>query len=43
MASQGGLSLGDERLTSVDEPIADDLTVALLRAGKKRFMRVTID
>jgi tyrosyl-tRNA synthetase len=42
MASQGGLSLGDERLASVDVPIADDLSVALLRAGKKRFMRVTI-
>ena len=43
MAAQGGLSLGDERLASVDLPIADDLSAALLRAGKKRFMRVTIE
>jgi tyrosyl-tRNA synthetase len=43
MASQGGLSMGDERLTSVDVPVSADLTTALLRAGKKRYMRVTIE
>ena len=43
MASQGGLSMGDERLGSVDGPLNPALSIALLRAGKKRFMRVTIE
>jgi tyrosyl-tRNA synthetase len=42
MASQGGLSVGDIRLTSVDEPVHADGTAMLLRAGKKRFIRVAI-
>jgi tyrosyl-tRNA synthetase len=42
MASQGGLSVGDIRLTSVDELVHADGTAMLLRAGKKRFIRVAI-
>lgn len=42
LASQGGLTLGDTRLTSVDEPAPTDEAAMLLRAGKKRFMRVAI-
>ena len=42
VASQGGLSVGDERVTSVDEPVAADGDAILLRAGKKRYMRVVV-
>ena len=42
MASQGGLTLGDDRLSSVDEPAPTDADALLLRAGKKRFMRVAV-
>ena len=41
-ATQGGLSIGDTRLTSVDDPVPVDGTALLLRAGKKRFMRVLL-
>ena len=42
VASQGGLSVGDERVTSVDEPVSADGDAILLRAGKKRYMRVVV-
>ena len=45
-AQQGGLSIDDARLEDVDQPLDDVLdgkTVILLRAGKKRFMRVVIE
>jgi tyrosyl-tRNA synthetase len=42
MAAQGGLSIGDERLSSVDDPAPADESALLLRAGKKRFMRVLL-
>jgi tyrosyl-tRNA synthetase len=38
-ASQGGLSIGDERVSDVDQPVSGS-TPLILRAGKKRFMRV---
>ncbi|HYP59137.1 MAG TPA: tyrosine--tRNA ligase [Thermomicrobiales bacterium] len=41
-ATQGGLSIGDTRLTSVDDPVPVDGTALLLRAGKKRFIRVLL-
>ena len=41
-ATQGGLSIGDTRLTSVDDPVPVDGAALLLRAGKKRFMRVLL-
>jgi len=40
--TQGGLSIGDTRLTSVDDPVPVDGTALLLRAGKKRFIRVLL-
>jgi tyrosyl-tRNA synthetase len=42
VASQGGLSVGDERVTTVDDPVTHDGGAILLRAGKKRFMRVVV-
>ena len=39
-ASQGGLSIGDERIASVDEPVPGNGGALLLRSGKKRFLRV---
>ena len=42
LAAQGGLSIGDTRLSSVDEPVHAGGAAMLLRAGKKRFMRVAI-
>jgi tyrosyl-tRNA synthetase len=42
MAAQGGLSVGDTRVASVDDPVQADGAALLLRAGKKRFMRVAI-
>src|SRR4029079_11046408 len=38
-ATQGGLSIGDTRLTSVDDPVPVDGAALLLRAGKNRCMR----
>jgi tyrosyl-tRNA synthetase len=38
-ASQGGLSVGDERVSDVDQPVSGSAPL-ILRAGKKRFMRV---
>ena len=38
-ASQGGLSISDERISDVDQPVSGS-TPLILRAGKKRFMRV---
>ena len=40
--TQGGLSIGDTRLTSVDDPVPVDGTALLLRAGKKRFIRILL-
>ena len=34
--------IGDTRLTSVDDPVPVDGTALLLRAGKKRFIRVLL-
>ena len=45
LAQQGGLSVEDVKLTDVDVPfstILGDRNAALLRAGKKRFMRVVV-
>ena len=45
-AHQGGLSIDDARVEDVDQPFAEILgerTVTLLRAGKKRFMRMVIE
>jgi len=45
LAQQGGLSVDDVKLTDVDVPfstILGDRDAALLRAGKKRFMRVVV-
>ncbi|MDQ2681933.1 MAG: tyrosine--tRNA ligase [Chloroflexota bacterium] len=42
MAQQGGLTMGEERLSTVDEPVPDEASAFLLRAGKKRYMRVAI-
>jgi tyrosyl-tRNA synthetase len=39
-AAQGGLSINDERVDDVDQPIAHTNVPLLLRAGKKRFRRV---
>jgi tyrosyl-tRNA synthetase len=40
VASQGGLSIGDIRISTVDSPVETDGGAVLLRAGKKRFVRV---
>ena len=42
MAEQGGLSIGDERITNVDLAATVENDALLLRAGKKRFIRVQI-
>ena len=45
LAQQGGLSLDDEKVTDVDVPfsgVIGNRDAVLLRAGKKRFMRVAI-
>ena len=42
MAEQGGLSIGDDRVTNVDLAANVDGDAILLRAGKKRFMRIAI-
>jgi tyrosyl-tRNA synthetase len=42
MAQQGGLTLGDDRVADVDAGLTVDGDALLLRAGKKRFMRVVI-
>jgi tyrosyl-tRNA synthetase len=40
LAQQGGLSINDRRIADVDQPFTADGDAALLRVGKKRFMRV---
>ncbi len=45
LAGQGGLRAGDERIDDVDQPFASLLggdNAVILRAGKKRFQRVTL-
>jgi tyrosyl-tRNA synthetase len=42
LAAQGGLSIGDERISSVDDPVAVNGSALLLRAGKKRFVRILV-
>lgn len=45
LASQGGLSVDDEKVADMDVPFADvlgDRDAVLLRAGKKRFRRVVV-
>ncbi|HVL23131.1 MAG TPA: tyrosine--tRNA ligase [Thermomicrobiales bacterium] len=45
LASQGGLSVDDAKVTDVDVPFASilgDRDAVLLRAGKKRFKRVAV-
>jgi tyrosyl-tRNA synthetase len=45
LAQQGGLRLGDERISHVDQPFASvlgDDNAVVLRAGKKRFQRVVV-
>jgi tyrosyl-tRNA synthetase len=43
LAQQGGLSINDEKIDDVDRPIAAEPGSSLLRVGKKRFMRLTIE
>jgi tyrosyl-tRNA synthetase len=43
LAQQGGLSIDDERIEQVDTPLAAERGSHLLRVGKKRFMRLTIE
>ena len=45
LASQGGLSVDDQKVADVDVPLASvigDRDAMLLRAGKKRFKRVAL-
>lgn len=42
MAEQGGLSIGEERVANVDQPATFEGNALLLRAGKKRFVRVLV-
>src|SRR5215203_2042779 len=42
LAQQGGLSINDARVDTVDRPVSPDESPLLLRAGKKRFRRVVI-
>ncbi len=41
-ASQGGLSINDERIEDVDQPFKGSDSALLLRAGKKRFRRIVV-
>jgi tyrosyl-tRNA synthetase len=41
-ASQGGLSINDERIEEVDQPFSGSERPLLLRAGKKRFRRIVV-
>lgn len=43
LAQQGGLSINDERIENVDVPIDLSSGAVLLRAGKKRYMRLTVE
>jgi tyrosyl-tRNA synthetase len=43
LAQQGGLSINDQRVENVDTPIDLSSGAVLLRAGKKRFMRLTVE
>ena len=43
LAQQGGLSINDEKVENVDLPYSVEAGSALLRVGKKRFMRLTIE
>jgi len=43
LAQQGGLSIGDEKIENVDEPVPATAGALLLRVGKKRFMRLKIE
>ena len=42
LAQQGGLSINDARIDTVDRPVSPAESPLLLRAGKKRFRRVVI-
>ena len=45
LAGQGGLSIDDRKVSDVDVPLRDALggvPAVLLRAGKKRFMRIVV-
>jgi tyrosyl-tRNA synthetase len=42
LASQGGLNIDDERIDDVDRPFSPRGATALLRVGKKRFMRIVV-
>jgi tyrosyl-tRNA synthetase len=43
LAQQGGLSINDEKIEDVDRSISAEAGSSLLRVGKKRFMRLTIE
>lgn len=43
LAQQGGLSINDERIDNVDTAIDLSGAAVLLRAGKKRYMRLTVE
>jgi tyrosyl-tRNA synthetase len=42
-AQQGGLSIGDQRVENVDEPVLAADKPLLLRFGKKKFKRVIFE
>lgn len=42
LASQGGLTIDDERVEDVDQPFSLNGESALLRVGKKRYMRLVV-
>ena len=43
LADQGGLYLGDLRITEADAKVPLDSDFMMLRAGKKRFMQVLVE
>ncbi|HEV2107272.1 MAG TPA: tyrosine--tRNA ligase [Thermomicrobiales bacterium] len=42
LATQGGLSLDDQRVEDIDAPFQPEADSVLLRAGKKRYRRVVV-
>ncbi len=43
LATQGGLTIDDERVDDVDQPFSPTGEAALLRVGKKRYMRLVVN
>jgi tyrosyl-tRNA synthetase len=42
LATQGGLTIDDERIDDVDRPFSLQGEAVLLRVGKKRYMRLVV-